>query len=247
MMKVIIIDDEPLARSLLEELLEEVKDIEIIASCNDGFDGLKAIQEHHPDLIFLDIQMPKITGFELLEILDNPPIVIFTTAYDEYALKAFEVNALDYLLKPFDKERLDKALDKARKSLAAPDKVEDKEKPKGKIMQLPEQAQRIVVKDGSNIKIIPLNEVLYIEAADDYAKITTAEKYYLKHQRMMQFEVQLPEQQFVRIHRSYIVNLQHIQKVELYEKEQYCVILRNQKKLPVSRNGYGKLKTVLGI
>src|SRR5690606_37734026 len=117
-------------------------------SCNDGFDGLKAIQEHHPDLIFLDIQMPKITGFELLEILDNPPIVIFTTAYDEYALKAFEVNALDYLLKPFDKERLDKALDKARKSLAAPDKVEDKEKPKGKIMQLPEQAQRIVVKDG---------------------------------------------------------------------------------------------------
>lgn len=246
-MKVIIIDDEPLARALLEELLEEVKDIEIIASCNDGFEGLKAIQEHHPDLIFLDIQMPKITGFELLELLDNPPIVIFTTAYDEYALKAFEVNALDYLLKPFDKERLDKALDKARNSQTTPQKAEEKEKPKGKVMQLPEQAQRIVVKDSNNIKIIPLDEVLYIEAADDYAKITTADKYYLKHQRMMQFEIQLQEQQFVRIHRSYIVNLQHIQKVELYEKEQYCVILRNQKKLPVSRNGYGKLKAVLGI
>lgn len=248
-MKVIIIDDEPLARSLLEELLEEEKDIEIVASCNDGFEGLKAIQEHQPDLIFLDIQMPKITGFELLELIDNPPIVIFTTAYDEYALMAFEVNALDYLLKPFDRDRLHKALEKARKIPTNANVEQDNNRvhQEGKILQLPEQAQRIVVKDGSNIKIIPLADVLYIEAADDYAKITTAEKYYLKHQRMLQFEQQLPEQQFVRIHRSYIVNLQHIQKVELYEKEQYCVRLRNQAKLPVSRNGYVKLKSVLGI
>lgn len=246
-MKVIIIDDEPLARSLLEELLEEENNIEIMASCNDGFEGLKAIQEHQPDLIFLDIQMPKITGFELLELIENPPIVIFTTAYDEYALKAFEVNALDYLLKPFDRERLHKALEKARK-LPAPAEVSDEtENNNGRILQLPEQAQRIVVKDGNNIKIIPLVDVLYIEAADDYAKIMTPEKYYLKHQRMMHFEQQLPAQQFVRIHRSYIVNLQHIQKVELYEKEQYCVRLRNQAKLPVSRNGYIKLKAVLGI
>lgn len=246
-MKVIIIDDEPLARSLLEELLEEEKNINIVASCNDGFEGLKAIQEHQPDLIFLDIQMPKITGFELLELIDNPPIVIFTTAYDEYALKAFEVNALDYLLKPFDRERLQKALGKARQLPSKQNQNSIQERQEGKILQLPEQAQRIVVKDGSNIKIIPLAEILYIEAADDYAKITTAEKYYLKHQRMLQFEQQLPEQQFVRIHRSYIVNLQHIQKVELYEKEQYCVRLRNQAKLPVSRNGYVKLKAVLGI
>jgi two-component system LytT family response regulator len=246
-MKVIIIDDEPLARSLLEELLEEEKNINIVASCNDGFEGLKAIQEHQPDLIFLDIQMPKITGFELLELIYNPPIVIFTTAYDEYALKAFEVNALDYLLKPFDRERLQKALGKARQLPSKQNQNSIQERQEGKILQLPEQAQRIVVKDGSNIKIIPLAEILYIEAADDYAKITTAEKYYLKHQRMLQFEQQLPEQQFVRIHRSYIVNLQHIQKVELYEKEQYCVRLRNQAKLPVSRNGYVKLKAVLGI
>lgn len=246
-MKVIIIDDEPLARSLLEELLEEEKNIEIVASCNDGFEGLKAIQEHQPDLIFLDIQMPKITGFELLELIENPPMVIFTTAYDEYALKAFEVNALDYLLKPFDRERLQKALGRVREIPSSPEQRIGSERQEGKILQLPEQAQRIVVKDGSNIKIIPLTEVLYIEAADDYAKITTAEKYYLKHQRMLQFEQQLPEQQFVRIHRSYIVNLQHIQKVELYEKEQYCVRLRNQAKLPVSRNGYIKLKAVLGI
>lgn len=247
-MKAIIIDDEPLACSLLEELLEDENGIEIVAVCNDGFEGLKAIQEHRPDLIFLDIQMPKITGFELLELLDDPPIVIFTTAYDEYALKAFEANALDYLLKPFEKARLQKALEKVRNYSSA-DRAEKSSNDdlKGKILQLPEQAQRIVVKDGNNIKIIPLSEVLYIEAANDYAKITTAEKYYLKHQRMMQFEAQLPTQQFVRVHRSYIVNLQHIQKVELYEKEQYCIRLRNQARLPVSRNGYMKLKAVLGI
>ncbi|HET8573782.1 MAG TPA: LytTR family transcriptional regulator DNA-binding domain-containing protein [Edaphocola sp.] len=247
-MRTIIIDDEPLARSLLEELLENEKDIDIVASCNDGFEGLKAIQEHQPDLIFLDIQMPKITGFELLELLDNPPLVIFTTAYDEYALKAFEVNAMDYLLKPFEHKRLQQALDKVRSQKLGPGTHhQSSEKPEGKILQLPEQAQRIVVKENNNIKIIPLTDVLYIEAADDYAKVTTAEKYYLKHQRMIQFEQQLPDQQFVRVHRSYIVNLQHIQKVELYEKEQFCVILRNGAKVPVSRSGYAKLKDVLGI
>lgn len=246
-MKVIIIDDEPLARSLLEELLEEEENIDVIASCNDGFEGLKAIQEHQPDLIFLDIQMPKITGFELLELIEKPPVVIFTTAYDEYALKAFEVNALDYLLKPFDKARLQKALEKAQKAPVNKMPEMNMENQETKFMQLPEQAQRIVVKEGNNIKIIPLPEILYIEAADDYAKIFTAEKYYLKHQRMMHFEQQLPVQQFVRVHRSYIVNLRHIQKVELYEKEQYCVRLRNQAKIPVSRNGYIKLKGVLGI
>ena len=246
-MRTIIIDDEPLARSLLEELLESENDIEIVASCNDGFEGLKAIQEHQPDLIFLDIQMPKITGFELLELLDNPPFVIFTTAYDEYALKAFEVNAMDYLLKPFEQQRLQQALDKVRKQKLNPEVQPPAEKAEGKVLHLPEQAQRIVVKENNNIKIIPLTDVLYIEAADDYAKVTTAEKYYLKHQRMIQFEQQLPEQQFVRVHRSYIVNLQHIQKVELYEKEQFCVILRNGAKVPVSRSGYSKLKDVLGI
>lgn len=243
-MKTILIDDEPLARSLLTELLEDEKDIEIVASCNDGFEGMKAIQEHQPDLIFLDIQMPKITGFELLELLDNPPKVIFTTAYDEYALKAFEVNALDYLLKPVSIERLQKALEKVRTQIRQP----DAEPPKDMgALQLPEQSQRIVVKDGGHIKIIPLPEVLYIEAADDYVKVTTADKYYLKHQRMAHFEVQLPAHQFVRVHRSYIVNVQHIHKVELYEKENYCVILRNNAKIPVSRSGYAKLKTVLGI
>lgn len=243
-MKTILIDDEPLARSLLEELLEDEKDIEIVASCNDGFEGMKAIQEHQPDLIFLDIQMPKITGFELLELLDNPPKVVFTTAYDEYALKAFEVNALDYLLKPISLERLQKALEKVRLQLKQPEQAAGADL---RSLQLPEQSQRIVVKDGGHIKIIPLPEVLYIEAADDYVKVTTADKYYLKHQRMAHFEAQLPPHQFVRVHRSYIVNVQHIHKVELYEKENYCVILRNNARIPVSRSGYTKLKSVLGI
>ncbi len=243
-MKCILIDDEPLARSLLAELLEGEKDIDIVASCNDGFEGMKAIQEHQPDLIFLDIQMPKITGFELLELLEKPPAVIFTTAYDEYALKAFEVNALDYLLKPISQERLKKSLEKVRLQLTHPAVNTSNAI---KTPQLPEQSQRIVVKDSGHIKIIPLPEVLYLEAADDYVKVTTASKYYLKHQRMAHFEAQLPSDQFVRVHRSYIVNIQHIHKVELYEKESYCVVLRNEAKIPVSRSGYAKLKTVLGI
>lgn len=241
-MRTIIIDDEPLARSLLLELLENEKEIEVVAQCNDGFEGMKAIQDLQPDLIFLDIQMPKITGFEMLELLDNPPKVIFTTAYDEYALKAFEVNALDYLLKPINPERLSKALEKLKISPGADQLIVNK-----RIPQLPEQMQRIVVKVNGNIKILPLPEVFYLESADDYVKIHVNDKYYLKHQTMSNFEQQLPPRQFVRIHRSYLVNVQHIHKVDLYEKEQYCVVLRNNQKLPVSRSGYGKLKAELGF
>jgi two-component system LytT family response regulator len=244
MIKTVLIDDEPLARALLMELLQEEQDIDIVAQCSDGFEGLKAIQEHKPDLVFLDIQMPKITGLELAELLEAPyiPKIIFTTAYDEYALKAFELNALDYLLKPISEDRLQKALQKVRQNTASTILPES-----AKVLQLLEHAQRIVVKDQGHIKIIPLDDVLYLEAADDYVKIFTPDKYYLKHQRMAHFEVQLPQHQFVRVHRSYIVNVQHIHKVELYEKENYCVILRNNAKIPVSRTGYPKLKAVLGI
>lgn len=241
-MRVIIIDDEPLARSLLRELLEEQKDIQIIEECGDGFEGLKAIQELQPDLIFLDVQMPKITGFEMLELLDNPPSVIFTTAYDEFALKAFDVNAVDYLLKPVNPQRLQKALDKIKNgSDHSPQQLKDK------LTQISEQMQRIVVKTNSAIKILPLAEVFYLESADDYVKIHTSDKYYLKHQTMGKFEAQLPPQQFVRIHRSYMTNVHHIHKMDLYEKDQYCVVLRNDVRLPVSRSGYGKLKEILGI
>lgn len=241
--KIILIDDEPLARTLLEEMLETDGRLEIVAACGDGFEGLKAIQQHQPDLVFLDIQMPKITGFEMLELLESPPKVVFTTAYDEYALKAFEVSALDYLLKPITPERVKKAVSKFFNA-------EIPNYPTGgqsTAAKMPEQLRRIVVKEGQEIKIIPLEDVLYIEAADDYAKVTTIDKYYLKHQRMSAFEAQLPSWQFVRTHRSYIVNTQQILKVELYEKEQYCAVLQNGRKLPVSRSGYARLKQVLGI
>ena len=163
-MKVIIIDDEPLARSIVKEYLQSYTDIEIVAECSDGFEGMKAIVQYEPELIFLDIQMPKINGFEMLELIENPPAVIFTTAFDEFAIKAFELNATDYLLKPFSKERFNKAVQKYlnRAPVSSPQPVVET------AAQSPGQQNRIVVKDGNKIKIIPVNQIHYLEAADDY-------------------------------------------------------------------------------
>jgi len=246
MSKIIIIDDEPLARSITKEYLQKHPELEIIQECNDGFEGLKAIQEHQPDLIFLDIQMPKITGFEMLELLDQPPSVIFTTAFDEYAIKAFEAHAIDYLLKPFNQERFDKAIAKWKEQ-----KVNSTEKATQDLLesasQSPSQNHRIVVKNGSKIKIIPVHDVQYLEAADDYVKIHTSEGYFLKNKTMTHFENTLDKEQFVRSHRSYIVNVQHITRIDPYEKDNHVAILRSGVKVPVSRSGYGKLKEVLGL
>ncbi len=182
MSKVIIIDDEFLARSMVKEYLKKHPQLEVVAECGDGFEGLKAIQEHQPDLIFLDIQMPKISGFEMLELVENPPAVIFATAFDEYAIKAFEAHAIDYLLKPFDQERFDKAVSK----FLAQNRPVAAEHTKELLndAQLPGSNNRIVVKNGSKIKIIPVQEVLYLEAADDFVKIFTKEGYYLKNKTM---------------------------------------------------------------
>ena len=246
MSKIIIIDDEPLARSITKEYLQKHPDLEIMQECNDGFEGLKAIQEHRPDLIFLDIQMPKITGFEMLELLDQPPSVIFTTAFDEYAIKAFEAHAIDYLLKPFNQERFDKAIAKWKEQ-----KVNSTEKATQDLLesasQSPSQNHRIVVKNGSKIKIIPVHDVQYLEAADDYVKIHTSEGYFLKNKTMTHFENTLDKEQFVRSHRSYIVNVQQITRIDPYEKDNHVAILRSGVKVPVSRSGYGKLKEVLGL
>lgn len=243
MLKCIVIDDEPLARALLREMLEGQEGIQVLDECANGFEGMKSIQQHQPDLIFLDVQMPKINGFEMLELLDEPPAVIFVTAFDEYAVQAFEVNAVDYLLKPIDPSRLEKAITKiATKQVGT---RETKEKIQNVL--LPEQTQRVVVKEQGEIKIIPLERILFLEAADDYVKVHTKEKYYLKYQTMARFEQQLPAQQFVRIHRSHIVNVSFINKIELLEKEQYTVLLNNGQNLPVSKTGYAKLKTFLGI
>ena len=245
-MKVIIIDDEPLARSIVKEYLQQHPDLELVQECNDGFEGVKAIQQHQPHLVFLDIQMPKINGFEMLELLEQRPAIIFATAFDDYAIKAFEAHAVDYLLKPFNQERFDKAIAKWRDANAA-----STDKATQDLLetasQSPAQNNRIVVKNGSKIKIIPVHEVQYLEAADDYVKVHTGEGYFLKNKTMSHFEQVLDKQQFVRSHRSYIVNVQQITRIDPYEKDNHVAILRSGIKVPVSRNGYGKLREVLGL
>ena len=247
MTRVILIDDEPLAREVVKEYLEDYSQIEVIAECNDGFEGVKAISLHQPDLVFLDIQMPKINGFEMLELLDTKPAVIFTTAFDEYAIKAFEAHAVDYLLKPFGKDRFKKAVDKW---LEQRDLSEVRKQVKTLVETVapaPEQHDRIVVKTGSNIKIIPASEVFYLEAYDDYVKIHTPEGVFLKNRTMQYFENLLGANLFARIHRSYIVQLSQITRLDPYERDSYTAVLKSGAKLPVSKTGYAKLKSVLGI
>jgi len=241
-MKAVIIDDEPLARLIIKEYLQAYPFIEVVEECNDGFAGIKAIQQHLPELIFLDIQMPKINGFEMLELVDNPPIVIFTTAFEEYAIKAFDAHAADYLLKPFSKERFDKAIQKMKmqnsnlsQAVAAT------------ALQTNLPVNRIVLKDNGKIKIIPLPQVQYLEASDDYVKIFTTDGNFLKKQTMQYFEESLPQQEFIRIHRSYIVNSQIITRITPHEKDSHIALLTNGAKLPVSKAGYTRLKQVLGI
>jgi two-component system LytT family response regulator len=247
MIRAIIIDDEPLARSIVKEYLEDFPQVVLVQECNDGFEGIKAIMMHQPDLLFLDIQMPKINGFEMLELVEDPPAVIFTTAFDEYAIRAFESHAIDYLLKPFGKERFNKAVEKFLHQ-ASPEK---QKKITGQLLQTPNevaaQTERVVVKTNGKIKIIPIHEIFYLEGADDYVKICTAEGTFLKNKTMGYFENILPSGQYVRTHRSYIINIQHITRIDPYEKESHLAILRSGARIPVSRNGYGRLKAVLGI
>lgn len=242
--KIIIIDDEPLARSIVKSYLSNFNDIEIVTECNNGFEGIKAIDEYQPDLIFLDIQMPKINGFEMLELIDARPSVIFTTAFDEYALKAFETSAIDYLLKPFTQERFDQALNKwrmAEVALSTADAINTIPH------KQPDEKLRIVVKDGGTIHIIPTSTVLYIEAYDDYVKIYTAEKYYLKKKTLTYYEQSLDGKDFLRIHRSYIINVNFLTRIDSYEKNSYQATLTNQAKIPISRTAYAQLKENLGV
>ncbi len=244
--KAIIIDDEPLARMIVQEYLATYPEINVLQECSDGFEGIKAIQQWHPDLIFLDIQMPKINGFEMLELIEEPPAVIFATAFDEFAIKAFEAHAIDYLLKPFNQERFDKAIAKWKEKKNSHTESKTDELLEA-VSQSPTQSQRIVVKNGSKIKIIPVHDVFYLEAADDYVKIHTAEGYFLKNKTMSHFEQVLDGQLFVRAHRSYIINVQQITRIDTYEKDNHVAVLRSGVKVPVSRGGYGKLKAVLGL
>jgi len=247
MIKSVIIDDEPLARSIVKEYLQDDKDIEVMQECGDGFEGVKAIMQHKPDIVFLDIQMPKITGFEMLELIDFPVSVIFTTAFDEYAIKAFEAHAIDYLLKPFSKDRFNKALKKWKEQHNNAEPKQNTTALLENTHKQPEEQNRVVVKNGNNIKIIPVHDIHYLEAYDDYVKIFTKDGYSLKKKTMNYFEQSLNADQFVRVHRSYIVQVQQITKIEALEKDSHIALLKTGVKVPLSKTGYTKLKSVLGL
>jgi len=246
--RTLIVEDEAPAREIIKHYLKGHENIEIVGECADGFSGLKMISEIKPDLVFLDIQMPKLTGFEMLEVLDERPEIIFTTAYDQYAIRAFELNAADYLLKPFQKERFDEALKKAISRLLSEPHGEKKPKailPKRPDMQGP--LNRIVVRKGNSINIIPVDQVRYVEAQDDYIMIYYSTGKALKRQTMRFYEENLPKENFVRIHRSYIVRIEEIKRIEPYTKDNYVAILHSGDKLPVSRAGYKHLKDELNF
>jgi len=244
----IIIEDELPARTLVKNYLEGFEKIEIIGEYSDGFSGLKAINELKPDLVFLDIQMPKLTGFELLELTEHKPIIIFTTAFDQYAIKAFEANAVDYLLKPFSLQRFQDAVNKAIDRFD--NNKTDETMVKSMIQTIDEKTEiinRIAIRTGSKIHLIATEEIIFIEADGDYVKIHTKDQSFLKEKTMKYFELHLDSNKFIRIHRSYILNIEHIHRLEYYDKENYVAILKNDIRLKVSNNGYKLLKNHLKI
>jgi len=242
-MRIAIVDDEELARKLLREYLSAYDDIEIVAECANGFEAVKAVAEIKPDLMLLDIQMPRLDGFEVLELVGREVGFIFVTAYDKYALRAFEVHAVDYLLKPVSAERLREALARARERLSKPS-IEPSEltaaaRPAGAHLE------RIAIRDGANVNVIPVVKIDYIEAQDDYICFKADGKQFLKQQTLTDIEKALDPAQFVRIHRSYILNIDRLAKLELYAKDSHSAILRDGTRLAVSRSGYARLTAVL--
>jgi two-component system LytT family response regulator len=243
-MRIVIVDDEPLARAVVREFAAADPEIEIAAECANGFEAVKAVAEQQPDLVLLDVQMPKRDGFEVLELLGRDQPVVFITAYDDYALRAFEVHAVDYLLKPFSAERFIEAMTRARERLRArrPTPVEEivrEAKPRvGPV-------ERVLIRDGANVHVLPVDAIDYVEAQDDYVAFTSGGRQYLKDQTLAAVEATLDPARFVRIHRSYVLNIDRISKVELYAKDSRIAILRDGTRLPVSRAGYTRLSELL--
>jgi len=233
-LRVVIVDDEELARAYLREMLQAHPEIELVAECANGFEAVKAVNDLSPDLLFLDVQMPKLDGFEVLELIDADPAVIFVTAYDQYAMRAFDAQAVDYLLKPFSAERFGRALERAK------GRTGKKPRP------APRRADRIVVRDGARIHVIPLDKLDYAEAQDDYVALHTEGKSYLKQQPIGALEAMLDAARFVRIHRSAIVNLERVTRIEPYAKDSRVAILADGTRLPVSRSGYARLLEAMG-
>jgi len=244
-LKVVIIDDEMLARELIRNYLNNFSNLEIAAECENGFEGIKSINEFKPNLIFLDVQMPKLNGFEMLELIDEDLNIIFSTAYDQYALKAFEVNAIDYLLKPFSRERFDEAVNRVLDRIVSAEPIIQMPKElSNKFVSMNEILKRIVVKHNQKIVIIPVEQIIYLEAQDDYVKIVTKDGASLKQNRMRFFEEHLPDS-FVRIHRSYLVNINFVKQIDLISKDSHAVLIKDGKQLPVSKNGYIKLREMI--
>jgi two-component system, LytTR family, response regulator len=244
--KALIVDDEELARGLLREMLSSHAEIEVAAECGNGMEAVKAAAEHKPDLLFLDVQMPKLTGFDVLELIERESVaVIFVTAYDQYAMKAFDVHAVDYLLKPFSRERFEAALERAKSSSTKPKKGVDAGELAAAARPAGQFAERIVVKDGTKVSLISVAKLDYAEALDDYVSLVSEGRKHLKQQTISGLEMALDPALFVRIHRSYVVNLERVARIEPYGKDSKVAILTSGVKLPVSRTGYTRLKKLL--
>jgi two-component system LytT family response regulator len=243
-LRAVVVDDEESARAVLREYLAAHPEIEVAAECTNGFEAVKAVHDLRPDLLFLDVQMPKLSGLEVLELLEERPAVIFTTAYDQYAVRAFEVHAVDYLLKPFGPERLAEAVQRAQERLAKGEGLS-----LGEISRLRagpgRPLERIVVHDGSRIHVLPVDRIDWIEARDDAVRIKAGAEEHVKAQTLSDLEALLDPARFVRIHRSYLLQLDRLARLELYAKDSHAAILRDGGRLPVSRAGYARLKELL--
>ena len=244
-LRVILVDDEKPARRLLREYLEGTPGVSIVAECGNGFEAVKAVADHEPDLMLLDIQMPKLDGFEVVELLERDLPIIFITAHDEHALRAFEVHAVDYLLKPYSAERLGEAIERARERIgrgdepASLDELVSAARPEGGDLE------RILVRDGSDVRVIPVESVDYIEAQDDAVAIHVGGVAHLKAQRLATLGERLDPKRFIRVHRSFILNVDRLRSIELYAKDSRIAILEDGTKVPVSRSGYARLRELL--
>ncbi|GAB4134701.1 MAG: LytTR family DNA-binding domain-containing protein [Ignavibacteriales bacterium] len=243
--RTIIVEDEKLARDLLKNYLSKYDDFSLIGECENGFTAVKSINELKPDLIFLDIQLPKINGFEIIELLEHNPQIIFTTAFDEYAVKAFEVNAIDYLMKPYSLDRFEKALEKIKSNYFKSESDSNIRNLSEKFISQSQSFDRIVVKKNKEIIIIPVDEIIYFESQDDYVAIKTVKGKFIKNKTMKFYEDFLQKEKFVRIHRSYILNISYLKKIESIEKDSHYAILTDENKLPISKSGFSKLKLIM--
>jgi two-component system, LytTR family, response regulator len=243
-LRVVIVDDEELARKVVSEYLAGQPDVTVVAECANGFEAVKAVTENKPDLLLLDVQMPKLNGFEVVELIGRDQPVIFVTAFDEYALKAFEVHAVDYLLKPFDRDRLMEALGRARERIARRETTPVE----GLVGETrPRPAERVLIRDGARVHILPVDGIDYVQAQDDYVSVQSGGRAYLKEQTLSDLEASLDPKRFVRIHRSYLMNVERLARVEQTPRENRVAVLKDGTTLPVSRTGYGKIQQLLGL